>query len=94
MLGRKAFEELFTFYKQIQEWSCEKAAPSVLEYFSSTVTGLVYDRAAVVTSCLETVYKYADLLCKINQYGFAKAANSSEDKQEYHALQKLDEVCR
>ena len=65
-----------------------------MEYFSSTIAGQVYDRAAVVTSCLETVFKYADLLCKINQHGFAKAADSTEDKQEYQDLLKLDEVCR
>lgn len=66
----------------------------MLEYFSSTVTGQVYDRAAAVTRCLETVFKYADLLWQINQHSFAKTANSAEDKQEAQALGNLDDVCR
>ena len=93
-MGRQAFEELFTFYKQIQEWSCAKPAPSVLEYFSSIISGQVYDRAAVATSCLKTVFKYADLLCKINQHAFAKAADYTQEKQDIQTLHKLDEVCR
>ena len=51
----------------------------------------MYDRTATVTRCLDTVFKYADLLCKINQHSIAKVA--AEDDQEATDLQILDEIC-
>lgn len=86
MWGKTAPEEVFSSYKQIQEWGSAAPAASVLEFFSSVVN---QGRTRPV---IARIFEYADLLCSFNQQSFVEVHLSN--KQEVLAVERLNSVCR
>lgn len=89
VLGKSGFEDLFGYYKQLQEAAGDGPALSVLAYYLKAVTKdarNITHKAAAVKSCLTSVLQCAPILHWINSLGFAtsmETAKSSGVKQEH-----------
>ena len=89
VLGKSGFEDLFGYYKQLQEAAADGPALSVLAYYLKAITQDARNtarKAAAVMSCLTSVLQCAPILHQINSLGFAtsvETAKSSGVKQEH-----------